>query len=158
MTRVRACRAIVVALAAGLSVGPAQGPATTDRGEQLVTGACTTCHDLRPIEMAALDEAGWTRLVTSKIEKGAEVKADDVPAVVAYLVRRHGPLPDGPGKDVLLDICTRCHDLQRVRRERLAPEGWLEVLDAMLNEGAPLTDKDLPVLLRYLARNFAPPR
>ena len=88
------------------------------------------------------------------IEQGAEVKSNDVPVLIDYLARFHGPLPDGPGREVLLDICTRCHDLQRVRRERNTAEGWLEILDAMLNEGAPLTEKDLPVLLRYLARNF----
>jgi hypothetical protein len=92
------------------------------------------------------------------IDQGAEVKDDEVPALVAYLVSHHGPLPEGDGKAVMLDVCTRCHDLQRVRRERRTPEGWLEILDAMLNEGAPLTDKDLPVLLRYLARNFGPAR
>jgi hypothetical protein len=123
-----------------------------------VNNACATCHDLRPIETQALDEAGWTAEVKSMIEQGAEVKAGEVPVLVAYLVKQHGPLPDGPGKEVLLNICTRCHDLQRVRRERLSAEGWLEILEAMLNEGAPLTDKDLPVLLRYLARNFGPPR
>ena len=125
-----------------------------ERGEQIVNAACTTCHDLRPIDTQALDEAGWTKEVKSMVDQGAEVKADDVPVVVEFLTRLHGPLPEGPGKDILLNICTRCHDLQRVRRERNSAEGWLEILDAMLNEGAPLTEKDLPVLLRYLARNF----
>ncbi len=127
-----------------------------ERGEQIMNAACATCHDLRPIDTAALDEAGWGREVKSMIEQGAEVKSDDVPALVDFLVKRNGPLPEGPGKDVLLNICTRCHDLQRVRRERNTAEGWLEILDAMLNEGAPLPEKDLPVLLRYLARNFGP--
>jgi len=127
-----------------------------ERGEQIMNAACATCHDLRPIDTAALDEAGWAREVKSMIDQGAEVKSDDVPALVDFLVKRNGPLPEGPGKDVLLNICTRCHDLQRVRRERNTTEGWLEILDAMLNEGAPLPEKDLPVLLRYLARNFAP--
>ena len=125
-----------------------------ERGEQIMNAACATCHDLRPIETQALDEAGWTKEVKSMIEQGAEVKSNDVPVLIDYLARFHGPLPDGPGREVLLDICTRCHDLQRVRRERNTAEGWLEILDAMLNEGAPLTEKDLPVLLRYLARNF----
>ena len=124
-----------------------------------MNGACNTaCHDLRSIETQALDEPGWTKAVKAMIEKGAVVDSDDVPVLIAYLVKQHGPLPDGPGKDVLLNVCTRCHDLGRVRREQLTAEGWLEVLDAMLNEGAPLTAEDLPVLLRYLARNFAPPR
>ena len=76
--------------------------------------------------------------------------------LVDYLTRYHGPLPDGPGKEVVLNICTQCHDLQRVRRERRSAEGWAEILQAMLNEGAPLTDQDFATVLRYLARNFRP--
>jgi len=129
-----------------------------ERGEQILSVSCTTCHDLRPIETQALDENSWKKAVASMIEQGAEVKPADVPVLVEYLVKQHGPLPDGPGKDVLLNICTRCHDLQRIRREHLSAEGWLEILDAMLNEGAPLSEKELPVLLRYLARNFGPAR
>ena len=136
----------------------AQEPAQPERGEQIMTAACTTCHDTRPIEIKALDEAGWTKQVKTMIEKGAEVKPDDVRPLVEYLVKHHGPLPDGPGKELVLNICTQCHDLQRVRRERLTPAGWLEVLESMLNEGAPLSDKDLPDVLRYLARNFKPER
>ena len=153
------CRFCVCAAIAAISMGAAaaQDAQKTERGEQILNGACNTrCHDLRPIDTQALNEPGWTKDVKSMIEKGAEVTADDVPVLVAYLVKQHGPLPDGPGKDILLNICTRCHDLQRVRRERTSPEGWLEILDAMLNEGAPLSEQDLPVLLRYLARNFGP--
>ena len=128
---------------------PVRNPPKTEPGEQIVSNACTTCHDLRPIETQALDEAGWAKEVKANVDRGAKVSADDVPILVAYLVKRYGPLPDGPGKEVLLNVCTRCHDLQRVRSERLTPEGWLEILEAMLNEGAPLTDKDLPDLLRY---------
>ena len=36
--------------------------------------------------------------------------------------------------------------------------GVLEILEAMLNEGAPLSEKDFPTVLRYLARNFRPER
>jgi cytochrome c5 len=147
---------VVVAVSLGAAAGQ-DGP-RPERGEQIVNAACTKCHDLRPIETQALDEAGWSKVVKAKIEQGAEVKAEDVPVLVAFLVKRHGPLPDGPGKDILLNICTRCHDLQRIRRERTSAEGWLEILEAMLNEGAPLPEKDLPELLRYLARNFGPPR
>jgi len=156
MTRFRL--AVCAAIAAiSMAAAAAQDAQKTERGEQILNGACnTSCHDLRPIDTQALDEPGWTKDVKSMIEKGAEVTADDVPVLVAYLVKQHGPLPDGPGKDILLNICTRCHDLQRVRRERTSAEGWLEILDAMLNEGAPLSEQDLPVLLRYLARNFGP--
>ena len=149
---------LVTAAAGSIAAVASQDSPKPERGEQIMNTACTTCHDLRPIETQALDEDGWKKSVASMIEQGAEVKPDDVPVLVAYLTKQHGPLPDGPGKEIVLNICTQCHDLQRIRRERLSAEGWLEVLDAMLNEGAPLSEKDLPVILRYLARNFGPPR
>jgi len=135
-----------------------QTPTQPERGEQIVNAACTTCHNTRPIDTRALDEEAWTKQVKAEIEKGAAVKPEDVKPLVDYLVKYHGPLPDGPGKELVLSICTQCHDLQRVRRERLSPEGWVEVLEAMLNEGAPLSEKDFPDVLRYLARNFKPER
>ena len=129
----------------------------TEAGEQILNAACLACHDHRAVDTQALDEAGWTKVVKAEIARGAKVKDDDVPVLVEYLVKYHGPLPDGPGKEVLLNICTQCHDLQRVRRERLSAEGWAEILQAMLNEGAPLSDKEFEAALRYLARNFRPP-
>lgn len=137
-------------------VSAAQEATKPEPGEQIMTAACTTCHDTRPIDTQALDEAGWNKEIKAMLEKGAEVKADDMQPLVDYLVKYHGPMPDGSGKDLVLTICTQCHDLQRVKRTRLSPEGWLEILENMLNEGAPLSEKDLPDVLRYLARNFRP--
>ena len=148
-----------IALLALPWVGTAsQAPSQPERGEQILNAACTTCHNTRPIDTRALDEEAWTKQVKTEIEKGAEGKTDDVKPLVDYLVKYHGPLPDGPGKELVLNICTQCHDLQRVRRTRLSPEGWLGLLETMLNEGAPLSEKDLPDVLRYLARNFRPER
>lgn len=127
---------------------------TPDAGEQIQNLSCATCHDLRPIQTQALDKDGWTRMVASMVERGAEVKAEDVPVLVSYLVKSHGPLPDGPGKTILLNTCTVCHDLGRVIRQGGSREDWDETLGAMLNEGAMLSEQDYPVLLNYLARNF----
>src|SRR5260221_7835688 len=129
-----------------------------ERGEEILTKSCLTCHDHRPVDTHVFDEEGWSKEVKSMIEKGAELKADEVPVLVDYLTRFHGPLPEGPGKEVLLNICTQCHDLSRIRRTKLTPEGWADLLDTMLNEGAPLTSKDFEAALRYLARNFRPDR
>jgi cytochrome c5 len=152
----RRIAAIVLMAAVASATLRSQETSKPERGEEIVNTACTTCHDTRAVDTQALDEAAWTKQVKTMIEKGAEVKPADVPVVVDYLTRYHGPLPDGPGKEVVLTVCTQCHDLQRVRRERLSAEGWSEILLAMLNEGAPLTDKDFAAVLRYLARNFRP--
>jgi competence protein ComEA len=93
-------------------------------------------------------------VIDSMIQKGADVKAADAPVLIDFLVKSHGPLPTGPGKDILLNTCTLCHDLSRVRAHTVSREEWQETLEAMLNEGAMLSDQDFPVLLNYLARNF----
>lgn len=125
-------------------------------GEKILNSACTTCHELRPIETTALDTEGWTKLVASMVEKGAAVKKEDEPVLVKYLVNNFGPLPDGPGKAILLEVCTQCHRLDRVRLRGGTRQDWDDLLNHMLNEGAPLSDEDYPVLLNYLARNFRP--
>jgi hypothetical protein len=101
-----------------------------------------------------MDTDGWTKRVSQEIEKGAKVSKEDVPALVNYLVRTHGPLPDGPGKEVILNTCTQCHDLFRIKANRRSPDEWEETLISMLNEGAQLNDEEFARVHQYLSRNF----
>jgi cytochrome c5 len=144
---------LVCALAA---VAVVSGQATDDKGEQIQNASCLGCHDLRPIQTQALDKDGWTKVVASMVDKGAEVKPDELAPLVDFLVKNHGPLPDGAGKTILLNTCTLCHDLGRVRRQGGTRDDWNDILGAMLNEGAMLSEQDYPVLLAYLARSFKP--
>ena len=132
--------------------GAAQEP---DPGERIMNASCQSCHDIRPIQTQAMDAEGWTRTVTAMIEMGANVTARDVPVLVSYLARQHGPLPDGAGKRVLLNTCTICHDLGRIKLARRSPEEWEETLSTMLNEGAQLSDEEFVAVLGYLSKNFA---
>ena len=146
------CAAILTTTAAG--VAAAQVSSQPDKGEQLMNGSCTSCHDLRPIQTQALDSEGWNGVVTAMVDKGAQIDKSDIPPLVEYLTRNHGPLPEGNGKKILLTTCTVCHDLLRVKRTAATREEWEDTLGAMLNEGAMLSEQDFPVLLNYLARNF----
>jgi cytochrome c5 len=123
-------------------------------GEQIMNASCGVCHDARPIQTAAKDEAAWMATVDDMIERGAVLRPEDKPALITYLVRFHGPMPDGRGKDIVLNTCSLCHDLTRIKRSRHTVEEWEDTLVAMLNEGAPLSDEEFPVVLTYLARNF----
>ena len=58
------------------------------------------------------------------------------------------------GKEILLNICTMCHDLGRIRLGHRSPEEWEETLISMLNEGAPLSEEQFPVIHAYLSKNF----
>jgi cytochrome c5 len=140
-----------------IAFSAAQEP-QTPKGEIIMNNSCISCHEYRTIEMQAFDAAGWTKLVNSMIEKGAEVKKDDIPVLVEYLVEQHGPLPEGAGKRIMLEVCTMCHNLHTIRETGATREEWEDILVHMINEGAPLSDDDFPVLLSYLARNFRPPQ
>jgi cytochrome c5 len=148
--------AVAAPVVLAVTIAAAGGAQDGERGERLMNASCLGCHDLRPIQVQALDAAGWKTTVDAEIGRGAKVAAGDLPVLIDYLVANHGPLPDGAGKAILLNTCTLCHDLKRVRQHHATAEEWASTLQAMLNEGAPLADEDFPVLLRYLAVNFRP--
>jgi hypothetical protein len=129
------------------------------RAERVMNSSCSVsgCHTVRRIQTSAMDQEGWTKTVDAMIEKGAKFEfPEDKNILIEYLVQQHGPLPQGEGREILLNTCTICHDLQRVRTRRATPEGWKELLEEMIFEGAPLSDENIPILLVYLARNFKP--
>ena len=124
------------------------------KAEKIVNTTCLTCHGLRPIQTQALDAANWKKIVDSMIEKGAMVEKEDVPILATYLEDNFGPLPEGAGKEILLNKCTNCHDLKRVRQHFASPEEWADTLSSMENEGLMLSEEEFVTVLKYLARNF----
>ena len=142
-----------LSLVSAIAFGTVQDPGPA-KAEKIVNTTCITCHDLRPIQTQALDADNWKKIVSSMIEKGAKVEKDDVPVLVAYLEDNFGPLPDGNGKQILLNKCTNCHDLKRVRQHFASPEEWADTLSSMENEGLMLSEEEFATVLRYLARNF----
>ena len=123
-------------------------------GQQLVEKRCQGCHNLRRVDTAAKGADGWRETIQVMIQDGAEIEEAEIPVLVQYLAREHGPVPDGPGKQILLNTCTMCHNLQRIKNGRRSPEEWEETLLAMLNEGAPVSDEQFPVIHAYLSKNF----
>ncbi len=68
-------------------------------------------------------------------------------------------LPAGPGKTILQASCTTCHDLKEVTKFRgfySKPE-WRDVVVTMIEYGAKVEDKDVEVLVDYLARALGKP-
>ena len=146
-------------LAASLQAAPAapRAPAAQaegDRGERLMNASCQGCHELRVLQVQAKNTEEWTKTIDDMIAKGAKVAKEDIPVLVDYLVDRQGPLPNGAGKAIVLNVCTMCHDLTRIRRGHRSAEEWEETLNSMLNEGAPLSDDQFPIVHAYLSRHF----
>jgi mono/diheme cytochrome c family protein len=141
--------AAVVLFSAATSGGPRQS-----EGQMLVEKNCQGCHTMRRVETAAKDAKGWQETIQVMIQDGAEIEESEIPPMIQYLAREHGPVPEGPGRPILLNICTQCHNLQRIKNGKRSPEEWEETLLAMLNEGAPVNDEQLPVIHAYLSRHF----
>ena len=145
--------AIAVLVVVAARSAPAQNE--NERGERLMNANCQGCHDTRRIQTSAMDAAGWTKTIGVMVEKGAKVPQEDLPVLVGYLAEQHGPIPDGPGKEVVLNTCTLCHDLKRIKLGRRSAQEWEETLVSMLNEGAPLSDEAFSAVHAYLSRHFA---
>jgi cytochrome c5 len=156
-TAIATC-ALVFAAAGGASAfaeAPAGLAQESEPGERIMNGSCVNaCHNVRPIQTAAMTPEAWGKTVAAMIDKGAKVSNEDVPVLVAYLAQHHAPVPEGQGKAILLNICTMCHDLGRIRLGHRSPEEWEETLVSMLNEGAPLSDEQFPVIHAYLSKHF----
>ena len=148
-----------VTIVASLRAEPAPAPTAVqagegDKGERLMNASCQGCHAVRLIQVQAKSAEEWAKTVDAEIARGAKVAKEDIPVLVEYLTDHHGPLPDGRGKAIVLNVCTMCHDLTRIRRGHRSAEEWEETLNSMLNEGAPLSDDQFPVVHAYLSRHF----
>jgi competence protein ComEA len=67
-------------------------------------------------------------------------------------------LVDAPGKDVVVAVCSECHEpAPKIAKTRRTREQWSAVITDMEGRGLMADPKDLEVVLNYLAANYAPP-
>jgi hypothetical protein len=66
------------------------------------------------------------------------------------------PANNNTARELVLDACTACHTLDRVKSQRLTSEEWRQTIAGMLSEGVPLTDDETTLVVDYLAQNFGP--
>jgi hypothetical protein len=72
---------------------------------------------------------------------------------VAAFARDEGSTKDS-GRELVEDVCTYCHNLDRLRGQQLSREEWRGLTKGMISEGAPVTDEELSAILDYLAKNY----
>lgn len=78
-------------------------------------------------------------------------------AGMASLAQQSHPdseLPDGPGKDTLIRVCSDCHSPDNVIANGQSRTGWENEITKMAGFGAQGTDEDFTAILDYLAKNF----
>ncbi len=66
-------------------------------------------------------------------------------------------LPAGPGKDVVVRICTACHEAAQFANARHTPDEWDNEITKMQSAGAEMTAEEQLAISAYLAKNFPKP-
>jgi cytochrome c5 len=58
------------------------------------------------------------------------------------------------GRELVEDVCTYCHNLDRLRGHELSREEWRGLIKGMISEGPPVTDDEFSTILDYLVKNY----
>lgn len=58
------------------------------------------------------------------------------------------------GRQLVEDVCTYCHNLDRLRGKEFSREEWRGLTKGMISEGAPVTDEEFSMILDYLVKNY----
>jgi competence protein ComEA len=68
----------------------------------------------------------------------------------------YAQLPDGPGKEITVQLCGNCHDPNVIRGHRQSRDEWIATIQKMIAEGAEGTEDQFTAVLEYVAKNFGP--
>ncbi len=65
-------------------------------------------------------------------------------------------LPAGPGRDVMVKVCSQCHSPEIAAQQSLDAQGWKDLVNQMANNGAQASDADFDTITKYLTASFPP--
>jgi hypothetical protein len=114
--------------------------------------ACSACHALDSIASKRLSRQRWQVLVLGMADSRASLSKADQAELVEYLAKNFGE-PDR-GRELVEQICSLCHEWERVKLQHLSKDEWAGVIKGMIFEGAPVTDEEFDQIVNYLARNY----
>jgi hypothetical protein len=66
-------------------------------------------------------------------------------------------LADGEGKELVVEKCSTCHDLDRIPARRRDRYGWEDVVDSMRSRGAEISDEERTKIVDYLNAHYGIP-
>jgi cytochrome c5 len=146
-----------------------QAPNLPDgEGKNLINAACLSCHGNEVYANKQLNKDEWLGIATRMQAYGASVDAKQSETIAAYLAQHFGPKTDAkPGatppaandaetKKMVESSCGGCHGFDLITNRTGTKAEWQEIVDRMIGRGATLAEKDIPVVVDYLARTYAP--
>lgn len=156
---------------AGQAAPASQDTAAADAaGKALMDEKCAGCHGLDLITGKQANRVEWTATIDRMKSYGSSLDDKQTSTLLEYFLRRYGPKDAAAttpapaaapaaaaadaGKNILNAQCANCHDLDLVTNRTGSEGEWQEVVDRMNARGAAVAEKDIPVLVAYLAKTY----
>lgn len=79
-----------------------------------------------------------------------------VSAQTAATSDAHPEFPAGVGREVVLDLCSKCHSANVILAYGQNRVGWENTITKMVSQGAEGTDEDFTEIADYLTEKFPP--
>ena len=130
---------------------------------------CTACHGIDEYAYFSLDGPGWQNLIQTKHKGDLKISDGDMSVLTEWMVSKFGPttkafprtyvapeittyFSDPEAKRLLDRACAKCHEAERINKERRTADGWRVLAVDMRERGAQLTDEELEKLVEWLGR------
>jgi cytochrome c5 len=136
-------------------------------GKKLLEERCAGCHSLTPVVSLKQSQTAWKELVVKMVGYGAQLDDKEVDIATAYLTKHFGPessaaaaKPDTADEKTaeryIKGICSSCHDAGLIRSTEATKKEWFDIVMRMNGLDAGVSQRDVDVLVDYLASKYGP--
>ena len=163
--RTSICLVLTAALANPSIAAPQELP--EGEGKKLLEERCAGCHTLKPVVTLKQNQSAWKKLVVKMMGYGAQLDDKQVDVATEYLTKHFGPensaaaaKPETPeekiAKRYIEGICSSCHDAGLIRSTEATKQEWLDIVTRMNGLDAGVSQRDVDLLVDYLASKYGP--
>jgi cytochrome c5 len=142
-------------------------------GKKLLEARCVSCHSLKPVVSLKQSQDAWKKLVVKMVGYGAQLDDKEVDVATGYLTKYFGSAlgaksessaaaakPESPeekiAKRYIEGICSSCHDAGLIRSTEATKQQWFDIVTRMNGLDAGVSQRDVDLLVDYLASKYGP--
>jgi cytochrome c5 len=136
-------------------------------GKKLIEERCASCHSLKPVVSLKQSQGAWKELIVKMVGYGAQLDDKEADVATRYLTKYFGPessaaaaKPDTPeekiAKRYIEGICSSCHDAGLIRSTQATKQEWFDIVTRMNGLDAGVSQRDVDLLVDYLASKYGP--
>jgi competence protein ComEA len=96
----------------------------------------------------------WRFTIIKAMKRLTLVVSTFICSLTALPLAQAQDLPEGKGKDVVVEVCGACHGVDLLASRRATKQGWSYIVDDMVARGASATNEQVQTINDYLAKNF----